>query len=262
MDRIQTPARVADLMRSAGRLALDLALPPRCLGCGAEVGADVGLCARCWRGLSFIAAPLCDRCGRPFDFADASMLVCGACIAAPPLFARARTVVAYDEASKGMILAFKHADRTDAAPTFAAPTFAAWMARAGAELLDAADLIAPVPLHRWRLWARRYNQSALIAHALGRITGRAVVPDLLARRRRTPTQGGLSRAGRRRNVEGAFAVPPSHRDGLAGRRVLLIDDVMTTGATVGECTRVLLRAGAAAVDVLTLARVVRAETPA
>lgn len=257
MTRPHPLARLADVLRSTGRRALDLALPPRCLGCGTEVGADAGLCAGCWRDLSFIGPPLCDRCGRPFDFADAAMLVCGACIASPPLFARARTVVAYDDASKGMILAFKHADRTDAAPAFAA-----WMARAGAELVDAADLIAPVPLHRWRLWTRRYNQSALIAQALGRIAGRVVVPDLLARRRRTPTQGGLSRAGRRRNVEGAFAVRPAHRDGLAGRRVLLIDDVMTTGATVGECTRVLLRAGAAAVDVLTLARVVRAEGPA
>src|SRR5262249_27634825 len=141
-------------------------------------------------------------------------------------------------------------DRTEAAPTFGN-----WLARAGTELTADADLIVPVPLHRWRLLLRRYNQAGLLAQALGRAVQRPVAPDLLVRRRRTPSQGGPGRTGRRRNVAGAFAVRPRRAGLVEGRRVLLVDDVHTTGATLGECARVLRRAGAAAVDVLTLARV-------
>lgn len=247
------------------RRALDLVLPTRCLGCGVEVAGDGSLCPACWQGIGFIAAPHCARCGLPFDYDPtgegatgdgADRLICGACAAHPPAFDRCRSVFAYDDGSRPLVLGFKHGDRTDCAPAFAR-----WLARAAALLLTEPDtLIAPVPLHRWRLLKRRYNQSALMALALGRLTGRTVIPDLLVRRRATESQGGLTAKGRARNVAGAFAPHPRWRDRLRGARVLLIDDVYTTGATVGECARVLRRAGVRAVDVATLARVVKPVT--
>jgi ComF family protein len=168
------------------------------------------------------------------------------------VFDRARAAFAYDDASRRLILPFKHADRTQATPWFGR-----WLARAAGELAADADIVAPVPLHRWRLFRRRYNQAALIALALAREAARPAIPDLLLRRRATRSQGRLSRAGRARNVAGAFAVNERHSARVTGRRVLLVDDVMTTGATVEACADVLKRAGAAAVDVATLARVVR-----
>lgn len=249
-------------LRPIARLALDALLPPQCLACGELVSEPGALCAPCWTGLRFIAPPFCRRCGWPFevdpDPAGGSVgnpsaeLLCGACLREPPRYDRARSVVIYDDASRGLILAFKHADRIHAAPAFAR-----WMGRAGGELVGDADMIAPVPLHWSRLLARRYNQAALLSNALAKLAGKQAAPDLLTRRRRTPSQGRLSRAERHRNVRGAFTVRPHRRALVAGRRILLVDDVMTTGATVSACAAVLRRAGAAAVDVLTLARVVR-----
>jgi ComF family protein len=198
--------------------------------------------------------PLCECCGLPFAYQVAARSRCAACIASPPAFDRARAVLVYDDASRRLVLGFKHADRLEPVPAFGR-----WLARAGAELTEAADLIAPVPLHRWRLFRRRYNQAALLAQALGRVAGCPVAPDLLVRRRSTPSQGGLGRAGRRRNVAGAFALRSGRDAQVRGRRILLIDDVHTTGATLGECARVLRRAGAASVDALTLARVTLAD---
>jgi ComF family protein len=169
-----------------------------------------------------------------------------------PAFDRARAVFAYDDASRGPVLSFKHADRTEAAPAFAR-----LMTTAAADLLSDADLLVPVPLHRRRLIARRYNQSALLTNALARHSGVPAMPDLLVRTRHTPSQGGLSATGRRRNVRGAFAVRRDLADRVRDARVLLIDDVLTTGATVEACAGVLKRAGAGTVDVVTLARVVR-----
>ena len=158
----------------------------------------------------------------------------------------------YDDGARALLLGFKHSDRTDRAPALAR-----WMARAGAELLEQADVIVPVPLHRWRLLQRRFNQSALLAHELGRLAGKPVAAHLLRRKRNTPSQGALTRAQREDNVTGAFRLRTGQAARVAGRRVLLIDDVLTTGATVTACARVLLRAGAAAVDVLTVAHVIR-----
>jgi ComF family protein len=238
--------------KRVGQRALDAVLPPRCLKCAVVVDAVGALCPSCWATVAFIGAPLCACCGLPFEFDLGAEALCGACAGERPVFARARAALRYDEGSKDLILRFKHADRTDAAPAFAR-----WMAGAGSALLAEADLIAPVPLHWLRLFSRRYNQAALLAAALAKLAGKPAINDLLVRRRPTPSQGGLGAAARRRNVAGAFALHPRRRPLLADKRVLVVDDVFTTGATVSACAAALLRAGAAAVDVLTLARVVR-----
>ncbi|HEY7687760.1 MAG TPA: ComF family protein [Dongiaceae bacterium] len=243
---------IRPLLRAAGRGLLTAILPPRCLKCGAIVGSAGALCSGCWGKLNFIEPPYCACCGFPFEFHQGDDALCGVCMRIPPDFTRARSVLRYDDASRELVLRFKHADRTESAPPFAA-----WLKRAGGELVIEADLLVPVPLHWTRLLARRYNQAALLTSALARLTNRPALQDLLVRRRRTPSQGGLGRAGRESNVAGAFRVHPRHIRRLKDKRVLLVDDVMTTGATAGACSRALRRAGAASVDVLTLARVVR-----
>ena len=248
---VPEPPGPAPLRRLAA-LALDTLLPPQCLGCGTAVHGPAALCPACWGSTVFLGPPQCAACGLPFEYAMDEGTLCGACTRDPPPFRRARAAMAYGDVSRGLLLAFKHGDRTDAAPAFGR-----WLARAGAELIADAEVMAPVPLHWTRLFARRYNQAALLAQAVGRAAGLEVVADLVVRRRRTPSQGRLGPAARRRNLRGAFAVRPRHTAAIRGRRVLLIDDVLTTGATAAACTRVLLRAGAGAVDVLTLARVVR-----
>lgn len=246
----------AAVLRPLGRMGLDALLPPQCLGCGEIVGEPGALCGPCWSGLGFIAAPFCRVCGRPFEVAEAGAddMTCGGCLARAPDYAAARSALAYDDASRSLILGFKRADRTHGAPAFAR-----WMARAGSDLLAEAEIVAPVPLHWSRLLARRYNQSALLANALAKLGGKRTVPDLLRRRRRTPSQGGLGLSARFRNVAGAFSLNPRHRDLIQDKAILLIDDVLTTGATVEACAKALTRAGAAKVSVLTLARVLRPE---
>ena len=244
-------APAAGLRRARDRL-LDLLLPPRCLCCGVPVAVTGTLCTPCWRAVTFLSAPCCASCGYPFDFDIGSGGLCGACMAEVPYFDRARAAMRYDDASRPLILALKHGDRLHLAPPLAQ-----WMQRTGRELLADADLQLPVPLHWTRLFTRRYNQAAVLAHAIAKAGGPPVAADCLLRRRRTPSQGYKNPSARRRNVAGAFAV--KHPDKIRGKRVVLIDDVLTTGATVEECARVLKRAGAARVDVLTLARVVRAQ---
>lgn len=238
-------------MHRLARSLLDVLLPPRCLACGTIVGEPGALCPDCFARVTFLGPPQCARCGDPFELPMEENAVCAVCVAEPPPFDRARAVMRYDDGARDLVLRFKHADRTDCAPAFAR-----WMIRAGRDLVTAADVIAPVPLHRLRLLKRRYNQAALLARAIDRQSGAPgrFVPDLLTRARRTPPQEGLGRQGRARNVRAAFAVVDAAR--VQGRRVLLVDDVLTTGATVGECARTLRRAGAAAVDVVCLARVV------
>jgi ComF family protein len=243
---------IARLPGRIGRQLIDAILPPRCQKCGALVTAPGSLCSACWSELHFLSAPCCACCGYPFEREVVPGALCASCMAAPPSYRRARAALAYDAGSRDMILAFKHADRAELAKLFVR-----WMAQAGDELLQEADLIVPVPLHWRRLLFRRYNQAALLALLLGRLSGKPVVPDLLLRRRATEKQGHLSRLGRARNVQGAFGLRPSDRRRLAGKRVLLIDDVITTGATVEGCCRTLLGAGAAGVDVLALAQVIR-----
>lgn len=238
-------------MRRLVRPLLDLLLPPLCPSCRNLVAEPGSLCPDCWKGMDFLAQPFCQRCGLPFSFdaGDGEALVCAACLDDPPPWREARSVLRYNDASKGLILAFKHADRTDLAPALAR-----WMARAGTPLLDRAEIIVPVPLHWTRLFARRFNQSALLAHALGRIARMPVAPDLLTRTRRTASQGHLKRGERFGNVKGAFAVRPRQLAEIQGKTVLLVDDVLTSGATAKECARILLKAGAKEVDMLTVAR--------
>jgi ComF family protein len=235
-----------------GRLALDTLLPPRCLTCEATVEGPRQLCSGCWSKLRFLSDPQCACCGTPFPFDAGPAALCAACIAEPPRFRKARAVLAYDDHSRDAVLALKHGDRTDAAPAFGA-----WLARAGAELMAEADAVLSVPLHRWRLFRRRYNQSALLAYGAAHAARLPVLADALQRTRNTPTQGTRSRLGRFDNVRGAFRIRPGREWRVRGKRLVLVDDVMTTGATVDACAQVLLRAGAVHVDVLTLARVVR-----
>jgi ComF family protein len=238
-------------LRPIARAILDAVLPPLCLSCKAMVSEPGALCAACWEKLDFLGAPHCACCGHPFTLDAGPDALCGVCSRSHPAFRRARAVFRYGDESKALVLRLKHADRTDTAPAFGR-----WMARGAGELLRDADLLAPVPLHRWRLFRRRFNQSAMLALAIGQAGAKPVEPDLLVRRRATQPQGHLSRAGRARNVQGAFALRPGAQALVADRTILLVDDVLTTGATVEECARVLLRAGASAVDVITLARVV------
>jgi ComF family protein len=235
---------------------VDFVLPPRCLACGAQTGTTGGLCTECWTQTTFISPPQCDSCGYPFELDFGPDTQCGACLSNPPHYDRARAAVAYDDRMAAMIIRFKHSDRSDLAPGMAA-----WMRRAGAALLDDADMLIPVPLHRARLFDRRYNQSALLARRLARWAEVPCHGDMIQRHRATPPQGHLSPAARRRNVEGAFSVPKDKKPALRGARVLLIDDVMTTGATANALARRLKRDGARAVDVLTFARVVRPTAP-
>jgi ComF family protein len=229
---------------------LDLLFPPLCIACR-EPGTSGGFCAQCWSAIQFLDGPLCACCGIPFDVPLDDAL-CAACLAHPPAFDKARAILRYDETSRAPILALKHADRLDLVPGFAL-----WLERAGRGLIEASDVIVPVPLHRLRLWRRRYNQAAELARALARRTGLSLDTTALVRGRPTPSQGAMASArARRRNVLGAFKVPEPER--VAGRNILLVDDVVTTGATAEAAARALKRAGAGKVQILAWARVVRA----
>jgi ComF family protein len=230
---------------------IDLVFPPHTLD-RTGVAQSIGLSAEAWTRVSFIGEPVCDGCGAPFEFETGER--CAACLARPRAFERARAAVLYDDASRDLILQFKHADRTDLAGLFAG-----WIGRAAEDLLADAEVVAPVPLHRSRLLARRFNQAAEIARPLARRHRRAYLPDALVRARRTESQAGKSGAARRRNVAGVFRAPENQRRRIEDRRVLLVDDVLTTGATAEACARALKAAGASAVDLAVIARV--RETP-
>jgi len=241
------------VVRAALGRALDLVLPPRALNEATGRPASVqtlGLTSEAWGRIAFIDAPLCDGCGAPFDFDLGEGALCAACQARRPHFDRARAACVYDEHARDLILKLKHADRTDLAGLFAH-----WIARAATDILPAVDGIVPVPLHPLRLIARRYNQAAEIARPLARGARRPYWPGALVRRRATASQAGKSGDARRRNVAGVFAVPASWRSRVEGKRLLVVDDVLTTGATLEGCARALKSAGAADVDVAVIARV-------
>jgi len=251
--------RLADTARTIPRLArgvgaglLDLMLPPRALDDWSSASAvqTIGLTADAWTRIHFIEAPMCDGCGAPFEYDLGAGARCAACQSRPPAFDRARAACLYDDHSRDLILKLKHADRTDLAPLFAR-----WVARAAADLLADADAVLPVPLHPLRLLGRRYNQAAEIARSLATAARLPYWPDVLVRPRRSESQAGKSGAGRRRNVAGAFRTAPRWDRKIAGAPLLLIDDVLTTGATAEACARALKSAGAAGVDLAVIARV-------
>jgi ComF family protein len=240
--------------RQARRLSgavLDLVYPPTCIACQAATGEAQALCARCWAGIRFIERPYCERLGTPFPVDYGGPLLSPAAIADPPVFLRARAVAHYDDTARDLVHRLKYGDRTELALALGTH-----MARAGAELLAEAHLIVPVPLHRFRLWRRRFNQAMALSAVVARHAGVPCDPFLLARVKATRQQVGLTRAQRQENLQGAFRVPLDAKPRLLGRRVLLVDDVLTTGSTANAAARALLRAGAAQVDVLAFARVV------
>jgi ComF family protein len=241
------PGRRSILARAA-----DIVWPPRSLLSDHIVDRPGAIEAPLWAELKFLSRPLCVTCGFPFETAAADGALCGACTADAPPFASARAALVYDDHARKLVLDLKRGGRRDGLNVFAG-----WMARAGAEALAEADLIAPTPLHWTRLLERRFNQSAWLAQAVSRATGKPLAVDLLTRGKRRQSQEGLSASQRRRNVEGVFAVAPLSAGRVQGRIVVLIDDVFTTGATAEACAKALLRAKAAKVHVLTLARVVR-----
>jgi len=244
--------RVADAVRAALRTTLDLALPPQCPACREPV-AGQGLCPACWSKLSFIARPYCERLGIPFVYDPGPGILSMEAIADPPAYHRARAAVRFDEISRALVHALKYGDRLDLAPMMGR-----WICHAGRELLAEADALVAVPLHWRRLWARRFNQSAMLAAAISAESGVPVAAAALKRVKPTAQQVGLSRTERANNVQGAFRVPQENKAAVVGRRLILVDDVLTSGATVDACARALLRAGAANVDVLIFARVAEA----
>jgi ComF family protein len=241
---------VGAALRATLGLAVDVALPQLCAVCREPVGGE-GLCAACWARLSFIAQPYCERLGIPFPYDPGPGILSLEAISDPPAYHRARAAVRYDDVSRALVHALKYGDRLDLAPMMGR-----WMAHAGRALAAEADAILPVPLHWRRQWARRANQSGLLAEVIARASGVPVTHGALKRVKATPQQVGLSQSERTANVQGAFAVPAAARAEVAGRKLILVDDVLTSGATVDACARALLRAGAAYVDVLVFARVV------
>jgi ComF family protein len=228
------------------RLA-DLALPPRCPGCGEVTGADHRFCAGCWGQLRFLGPPWCAACQLPFEFDRGEDALCAGCIADPPPHDGVRAAVAYGDVARHVALRLKYGGRTSHAAT---------MARAMARLMpQGVDLLVPVPLHRWRIWSRGFNQAALIAAELERASGVPAAVDLLRRVKATPVLRGLGARGRAKAVAGAFALAPGARERIKGRALVLVDDVHTSGATGEACAKVLKRGGAAEVILLCWARV-------
>ncbi len=230
---------------------LEMIYPARCMGCEVYTDGAQGLCPDCWSKTFFITGAACKQCGTPLP-GEGTDLLCDSCITFPPAWNHGAAAVIYAEGGRKMVLALKRGDRLDLAPALAR-----WMHSPAKPLLKRADIIAPVPLHRWRLLRRKFNQSAELARHLARFSGQYCLPDLINRQRRTPSQDGLNRAERMDNQRGAFRISKRHMPALKGKSVLLVDDVMTTGATLSACAEALFAAGASNVDVIVLARVER-----
>lgn len=242
-----------DYLASGLAQLVNLIMPPVCLGCQDHLGGLDALCPKCWSGITFIRPPLCDRLGSPMPFDTGGTMVSAAASASPPAWDRARAVAHYDGLMRDLVHDLKFRDRHDLRRLFGR-----WLTETGRDLLTGADMVVPVPLGRWRLLQRCFNQSAILAQDVAGVAKLTYAPLVLVRARTTRPQVGLTRLERQKNVSGAFAVPVSQVSAISGRNILLIDDVITTGATVGACATALKRAGAARVDVLALAMVTEA----
>ena len=243
-------ARLASACVRAGRAALDVLYPPTCLACRAATSAAGGLCPACWRAMRFIERPFCDRLGTPFEHDLGEGLLSPQAVSDPPVFQRARAVARFEDGpARRLVHRLKYSDRGELAGPMGG-----WMARAGADVLAEADAVTPVPLHARRLWARRFNQAAALAREIARRSGKPFEPALLQRVKATRSQVGLSREQRLQNLQGAFRVGAAAP--VRGRRIVLIDDVLTSGATANAAARALLKAGATQVDLIVFARVV------
>ena len=241
----------AQFIKAGGRAIVQTVLPPTCLACRMPAGASGGLCPKCWQNAGFIERPYCERLGTPFSYDSGGPLISPGAFADPPVFDRARAAMRFSDVARDLVHLLKYGDRLDLVQPFAK-----WMTRAGDEILREADTLVPVPLHWTRLFQRRFNQSAELARAISKQAKLAVIDDVLARVRATPPQVGLAREERAKNVHGAFSIEKTARLRVKGKRIVLVDDVLTTGATANACARALRRAGASRIDVLTLARVV------
>lgn len=250
------PESLKHFAASALALPARMLFPPVCAGCQRHVAQPGVLCAACWPSLRFLEKPWCAVMGTPFIHDMGEGFLSAEAIADPPPFARSRAAVAYTGVARRMAQALKYSDRPELAPWMAR-----WMMRAGSELIADAEVVVPVPLHWRRFFLRRFNQSAELGRAVARLSNLPFAPSAVRRIKITRQQVGLSSREREDNVRGAFAVPAEQRIAVEGRRVLVVDDVYTTGATVSALARALMRAGATAVDVLTFARVLRDQTP-
>ncbi len=249
-DSTEAPRRAAAgftrLLARFGRGALFIVYPPQCIACTNATGEAHALCAACWAGIPFISDPVCARLGTPFAHDFGLGMLSPAAIADPPRFDSARAVAIHDGAAKAMVARLKYGERLDLARAMAR-----MMVQAGGPLLASADVLLPVPMHRGRLWQRRYNQAALLANEIGTLAQKPVLLDTLRRVKRTPPQVGLTRNERRNNLAGAFRIDPGQKATIEGRHCLVIDDVRTTGSTLNACAHILRQAGAARIDVLT-----------
>lgn len=255
--RFRRGPELVNRIKSLGEKAIDIVLPPQTLFRPQRGNIQSGA-AQSWADVRFLDEPCCMSCGFPFEFdtpglKDGLASICGRCAAKSPSYDHVRAAFTYDDASRSLVLRFKHGGETEGVPMFARQ-----MQRAGRRLLSEADVLMPVPLHRRRLLKRRFNQSALLARAISKQMQLPLDTNSLFRKRHTPSQGGQTFDGRKRNVSGAFGIRPQAK--LRGKHIVLIDDVMTTGATLESCARTLKRAGAKRVDAIVLARVVKPAT--
>lgn len=234
---------------------LQMFYPPQCLTCDAQVATDFGLCADCWRDTPFVSGLACTKCGTPLPGDDnAQEVLCDDCLIIARPWSKGRAALIYKENARSLVLALKHADRID----LAWPA-AAWMVHAARPMLEQGMLVAPVPMHWFRFVKRRYNQAALLSGAIAKLSGLDHCPDLLLRHRSTGSQDGLSRDGRFSNMAGALSAHPRREERIAGRHILLVDDVMTSGATLAAATEACLAKGASNVSVLVMARVMKGD---